>query len=85
MVGGVGGGAADALLLQSPDEGGLGVAGGGLGEVLLLLGAPQLQGAPPPSGRAGGDWGASSSSSRPSSYTAVKPENFSSDRLARKE
>ena len=39
-------GRADALLLQGPDEGGLGVAGGGLGEVLLLLGALQLQGLP---------------------------------------
>ena len=38
-----------------------------------------------PSRRSGrGDWGASSSSSRPSSYTAVKPENFSSEWLARK-
>ena len=35
--GGVGGRAADAPLLQSPDESGLGVPGGGLGELLLGL------------------------------------------------
>ena len=34
--GGVGRGAADALLLHSPDEAGVGVVGGGLGEVLVL-------------------------------------------------
>ena len=33
----VGGGAADAVLFQRLDEGGFGVAGGGLGELLLAL------------------------------------------------
>ena len=46
--GGVGGGASDPLLLQGPDQGGLGVPGGGLGEVLLLPGLLQLQGLPLP-------------------------------------
>ena len=45
--GGVGGGAADALLLQRPDQGGLGVAGGGLGEVLVPLGLFERSAASP--------------------------------------
>ena len=44
--GGVGGGAADALLLQGLDQRGLGVAAGGLGEVLVGLEGLQLQGLP---------------------------------------
>ena len=39
----VGRGAADAVLLQRPDERRVGVARGGLGEVLLLVEALQLQ------------------------------------------
>ena len=41
--GGVGGGTADAVLFQRLDEGGFGVAGGGLGELLLALQLPQLE------------------------------------------
>ena len=44
--GGIGGGPANPLLLQGPDEGGLGVPGGGLGELLLRLCLPQGQGFP---------------------------------------
>ena len=79
--GGVGGGPADPLLLQGPDEGGLGVPGGGLGELLLGLGGRLGQGLPLLEvGQAGLEL--SPSSSRPSSYTARKPGNFTSDRLA---
>ena len=41
--GGVGGGAANALLFQRPDEGGLGIAGRRLGEVLLLVRLLEVQ------------------------------------------
>ena len=40
---GVGGGAADAVLLHGPDQRGIGVPGGGLGEVLVLLEAAALK------------------------------------------
>ena len=52
--GGVGGGAADAVLLQRLDEGGFGVAGGGLGELLLALQLPQLEHLPLLEGRKAG-------------------------------
>ena len=41
--GGIGGGAADALFLQGPDKGGLGVPGRGLGELLVGLGGRALE------------------------------------------
>ena len=44
--GSVGGGPADALLLQGPDQGRHRVAGGGLGKVLVLLQPPAVQGLP---------------------------------------
>ena len=52
--GGVGGGASDTLLFQSLDEGGLGVPGGGLGEVLVLLQPLPVQRLPLPQVGEGG-------------------------------
>ena len=51
--GGVGGGPADALLLHSPDQRGVGVMGRGLGEVLVPGEILQRQDLPLPQGRQG--------------------------------
>ena len=50
----IGGGAADAVFFQCLDEGGFGVAGGGLGELLFALQLLELQ--PPDPVPAGEGW-----------------------------